>query len=163
MHAVEPVAVTDRAGTALTLRRLNAADLDAVLAIERRAHSHPTAASTLQSLLGRHTCWGLEHSGQLVGFALIAQVVDESELLNIAIDPAWQGRGWGELLLELAIARLAPAIRGMFLEVRASNAGAIALYEKRGFAEVGLRRNYYPAAKGSEDAILMALDLTVYE
>jgi ribosomal-protein-alanine N-acetyltransferase len=51
----------------------------------------------------------------------------------------------------------------MFLEVRASNASAIALYEKRGFAEVGLRRNYYPTAKGSEDAILMALDLTVYE
>lgn len=115
----------------------------------------------MESLLARHVMWGLLDEQKLVGFALISQVVDESELLDIAIAPQCQGRGWGELLLDFAIEHLNSTIRGMFLEVRASNHSAIALYEKRGFAEVGLRRNYYPTAKGSEDAILMVLDVNV--
>lgn len=158
--------VEDRQGTRLQIRRLQVSDLDAIMAIERAAHSHPTAATTVQSLLSRHFAWGLwldsDAAPRLVGFALISVVIDESELLNIAIDPEYQGRGWGSLLLNQGIERLAPAVRGMFLEVRASNESAIALYEQRGFIEVGVRRNYYPAAKGREDAILMALDLTDY-
>jgi len=97
---------------------------------------------------------------QVAGFAITQIVLDEATLFNIAIDPAFQRQGLGRKLLEDVIEKLEQReIVTLWLEVRASNSKAIALYESLGFNEVSVRRNYYPAAQGREDAIMMALIL----
>jgi ribosomal-protein-alanine N-acetyltransferase len=86
--------------------------------------------------------------------------VDELHLLNVTVAPPWQGQGHGRGLLEAVAghgSRLGLAT--LWLEVRASNRRARALYRRFGFAEVGLRRHYYPAAGEREDAVVMSLVL----
>jgi len=87
-------------------------------------------------------------------------VLDEAHLLNLSIARTYQKQGLGRLLLEhmIAIARRQNAAN-MFLEVRPSNISAIALYENIGFNEMAIRRGYYPAHNGREDAVLMGLAL----
>jgi ribosomal-protein-alanine N-acetyltransferase len=96
----------------------------------------------------------------MLGYAVLMLAVDEAELLDIAIAARHQRQGRGKALLEemLQLAKSA-GMRRMVLEVRASNAAAIALYGGAGFERIGLRRGYYPAAQGREDAILMGLML----
>jgi ribosomal-protein-alanine N-acetyltransferase len=86
--------------------------------------------------------------------------VDEAELLDIAIAPKQQQHGWGRKLLDemLTLARRHEMQR-VVLEVRASNSAAIALYRRVDFQDIGLRREYYPAQNGREDAILMGKEL----
>lgn len=80
--------------------------------------------------------------------------------MDICIRPNHQGKGYAKPLMEdlLAQAETLQA-ENIFLEVRASNTAAIALYHRYGFVEMGLRKNYYPSASGREDAMLMALPL----
>ena len=97
----------------------------------------------------------------LVGYFVAMPGADELHLLNLTVMPEWQGRGHGRRLLDAleAVCRLQhwPVL---WLEVRASNQRALSLYRRRGFAEVGLRRGYYPALGGRrEDAIVMRLDV----
>ena len=94
--------------------------------------------------------------GVTSGIAAVMHVLDESELLEIAVQPAMQGRGYGKALLAqaIALARRNGAVR-MFLEVRESNARARKMYTSFGFEETGRRKNYYPTENGREDAILM--------
>lgn len=97
---------------------------------------------------------------EVQGFVVYSQVLDEASIHNIAVDPDWQGNGLGEFLLSTALAR----VRGCgacrcFLELRVSNEVARNLYSKLGFVSDGLRKGYYPAATGREDAVLMSLVL----
>lgn len=144
-----------------TISTLNAADLATAFKIEQASHAFPWTQATFASNQGdRYLNLKLEVDGQMAGFAITQIVLDEATLFNIAIHPDWQRRGFGRQLLEALIAQLEP--RGVFtlwLEVRASNRAAITLYEDLGFNEVTIRRNYYPAANGREDAIVMALPL----
>lgn len=144
-----------------SISTLTAADLATAFKIEQASHAFPWTEATFASNQGeRYLNLKLEADGQMVGFAITQIVLDEATLFNIAIDPASQRRGFGRTLLVALIEQL--ATRGVFtlwLEVRASNLGAIALYEDLGFNEVTVRRNYYPAANGREDAIVMALPL----
>ena len=99
---------------------------------------------------------------KVVGFCILQPVLDEANLLLMAIDPKYQGQGRGLALLEESIELLGESCVMIFLEVRASNMPAISLYEKVGFHQMGVRKNYYPAdralfASGKEDAVLMAL------
>jgi ribosomal-protein-alanine N-acetyltransferase len=88
------------------------------------------------------------------------RAVDEAHLLVIGVDRRHQGQGHGARLLQCAMrASGAVGVRRMLLEVRASNAHAIAFYEEFGFERIGLRRGYYPAAIGREDALVMAKEL----
>ncbi len=87
-------------------------------------------------------------------------VLDEAHLLNLSVAKDYQKQGLGRILLEymIQIAKNNQAAN-MFLEVRASNSSAIALYENLGFNEMAVRRGYYPAKHSREDAILMGLAL----
>ncbi len=137
------------------------ADLDAVARIEREVHAHPwTLGNFSDALRSQYQCKVVELDNQIVGFALLMLAVDEAELLDIAIAAPQQRKGFGRKLLDemMALAR-SHTMQRMVLEVRASNAAAIALYRKAGFADIGLRRDYYPALNGREDAILMGCEL----
>ncbi|MFA9202773.1 MAG: ribosomal protein S18-alanine N-acetyltransferase [Flavobacteriales bacterium] len=103
-------------------------------------------------------CTVLTQSGQqIIGFCILQTVLDEANLLLMAIDPQQQGQGYGNLLLEQSLERLGERCVMVFLEVRVSNQAAIGLYEKLGFHQVGTRLGYYPAPNGREDAQVMAL------
>jgi [ribosomal protein S18]-alanine N-acetyltransferase len=146
---------------AISYRPLRKGDLDAVMAIEPEIYPHPwTRGNFSDSLRAGYSCWACEQDGELIGYAVMMLVLDEAHLLNVSIAKGFQGRGLGLRLLEhlIAVARRHGA-QMMFLEVRPSNKSALALYEKIGFNEFSVRKGYYPAANGREDAILMGLAL----
>jgi len=98
---------------------------------------------------------------RIAGFALIRTVADEAELLTIAVEPRWRGKGVGRALMDAVFADLmmSPA-RRMFLEVDEQNHAAIRLYEKLGFSTISARKGYYSRPDGSAaTALVMARDL----
>ena len=132
--------------------------LDQVWAIEQVAHSHPWAESMIRDLNSR----GASHhvmieNDQVVGYFYGQNIVGEVTMLNLAVDPARQGKGYGKALVAhfLDVCEQAKA-ESAWLEVRESNQRAFALYESAGFNELDRRRNYYPTQKGKEDAIIMS-------
>lgn len=146
----------------LQRRDMLAADLASVVNVEVRAYSHPwSRGNFIDSLAAGYVAELLESSvAGVVGYFVAMPGVDELHLLNITVAPDWQGRGHGSALLDVVQARAIERGLGMlWLEVRESNHRARALYRRRGFAEVGLRRGYYPAAIGREDAVVMSLKL----
>ena len=145
----------------MILREMTEADLDAVLRIEQAVHIHPwTRGNFSDALTSKYLCMVYESDQGMLGYAVMMLAVDEAELLDIAIAMQFQRHGWGRKLLEemMALARRHEMVR-MVLEVRASNAAAITLYRHAGFSDIGLRREYYPAENGREDAILMGREL----
>lgn len=143
------------------LRDMQAPDLTLVLPIENTAQAHPwTAGNFHSSLTSSHQCYLLEDEEQVVAYAITSTAVDEAELLNITVAPKYQRQGFGRLLLTYISESFNDTINTLFLEVRASNSQAIALYEDLYFNEVGVRPNYYPSKNNSrENAIIMARPL----
>ena len=140
-------------------------DVDAVVAIEARAYSFPwTRGNFIDSLAAGYAAEVLHvvDAGQvaLAGYFVALGGVDELHLLNITVAPEWQGLGLGHRLLH-AVSALGRErdLSQLFLEVRESNHRARALYRRFGFVEFGMRRGYYPAAGGREDAVVMRLGL----
>jgi [ribosomal protein S18]-alanine N-acetyltransferase len=145
----------------LQLRPMQIEDLDAVMAIEPTIYSHPwTRGNFSDSLNSGYSAWVLEQDNEMIGYALLMLVMDEAHLLNLSIAKHRQKQGMGRYLLEHMISNAKQhKATNMFLEVRPSNLSAIALYENMGFCEVAVRRGYYPAKEGREDAVLMGLAL----
>ncbi|MGC0830285.1 ribosomal protein S18-alanine N-acetyltransferase [Pantoea agglomerans] len=143
--------------TAISL--LTPDDLAQAFAIECRSHAFPWSEKTFASNQGeRFINLRLDVDDKMAAFAITQVVLDEASLFNIAVDPAFQRRGLGRQLLQHLIDELIKRdVLTLWLEVRASNLPAIALYEQLGFNQVSRRPNYYPTASGREDAILMAL------
>ena len=141
----------------LTLERL-----DQLLAIERRAYSHPwslgnftdamTSGNQIQLLLGQE---------QLLGYFVAMPGVEEAHLLNLTVAPEFQQQGWAKVLLDaLALWARGRGAQWLWLEVRASNLRARQVYEKYGFQRVGERKRYYPSAGSErEDAVVMSAAL----
>ncbi|EMH4163204.1 ribosomal protein S18-alanine N-acetyltransferase [Pluralibacter gergoviae] len=146
-----------------TISTLSTTDLARAFQIETRAHAFPWSEKTFASNQGeRYLNLQLAVDGEIAAFAITQIVLDEATLFNIAVDPAYQRRGLGRELLEAVIDAVEKrGVATLWLEVRASNAAAIALYESLGFNEATVRRNYYPTADGHEDAIVMALPLSM--
>ena len=142
-------------------RRMTESDLDAVMAIEEVIYTHPwTRGNFTDSLAARSHCHILEWRGVTVGYAVLMSGAGEAHLLNLSIAGAWQRRGLGRDLLNHVIALARDLkVRKIFLEVRVSNAAARALYAQSRFREIGVRRSYYPAHTGREDAIVLEYGL----
>lgn len=144
------------------IRPMAAEDVDAVAAIEHEAFSSPWKAETFAGLIDRD---GMEllvmegPDGAVMGYAVLWCILDQGELANIAVRPEDRGKGLGAVLLEevLSVSR-ARGVASLYLEVRASNHAAIALYERFGFRDVGRRRAYYQ--NPTEDARVMEVILT---
>ena len=139
--------------------------LDAVCAIEQTAYSHPwTRANFIDSLAVGYRCQLLtgpaDDVDTVIGYFVAMQGVDEVHLLNITVAPAFQRQGWAPLMIDaLAGWSRAQGAQWLWLEVRTGNARALRVYEQYGFRRVGVRKGYYPAPGGREDAIVMSLRL----
>ena len=107
-----------------------------------------------------YNCWVCEEMDRILGYSIVSIAVGEAHILNISVDPSEQGQGIGRKMLEnlIEVARSKRA-ETVFLEVRPSNIGALALYQKLGFNEIGVRKDYYPAENGREDALMLALQI----
>ena len=148
----------------LQTRPALSSDLDRVMCVEVAAYPIPWSRQNFEDCLkAKNDCSLLTCAEQILGHAVVSYILDEAHLLNICIDPQYAGKGFGRFYLRQLIAdACARGSQMFFLEVRASNVTAINLYHSEGFNEVGLRKSYYPGVHGREDAILMTLDLTVY-
>ena len=137
------------------------ADLDQVMAIERRVYAFPwTRGNFLDSLAAGYSAWLMLAAGAPAGYAVMLLSTDEAQLLNISVAPECQGTGYGTaLLLHLVALARSSGARRMLLEVRPSNIAGLALYCRQGFLKIGERRAYYPARQGREDALVLAKDL----
>lgn len=138
------------------IRLMQAADVEVVAKIEKSVQSHPWTLKQFEDAVTAYQSTVIEVQGQVAGFCILQPVLDEANLLLMAIDPAQQGQGLGYQLLEASVTMLKNNPVQIFLEVRESNLAAIKLYEKSGFHQIDLRKNYYPNANGSrEHAIIM--------
>lgn len=147
--------------TQYQFRPMQMDDLDTIMVIEPQIYPYPwTRGNFGDSLNSGYSAWVLMHNEDIIGYSLMMMVLDEAHLLNLSIAKNYHKQGLGRTLLEhmVDIAKN-NQMANMFLEVRQSNISAIALYENMGFNEMAIRRNYYPATNGREDAILMGLAL----
>ena len=131
------------------------------MAIERRIYDFPwTYGNFRDSIRAGYQCVVYRSREGLIGYAILLVGAGEAHLLNLSIAAAFQRRGHGERLLQYAtaVARANRATR-LFLEVRPSNEAARQLYLRHGFERIGVRRDYYPAESGREDALVLARDL----
>jgi len=144
------------------IRPMSEADLSAILHIEQAAYSFPWSETIFQDCLRvGYCCWVIESDGVLVGYGVMALGAGESHILNLCVHPDYQRMGLGRVMLEhlLDVAHK-HHVDMTFLEVRPSNFQAIKLYMGAGFDEVGVRRNYYPAKIGREDALILARSIS---
>ncbi len=145
------------------LEAMRADDLTQVMATERAAYDWPWAqANIADSISAGYQCISLL-GGQdtLLGYFIAMHGADEVHLLNITVAPEYQRQGWARVMLDaLALWSRGVNAQWLWLEVRISNARAIAVYETYGFRRVGQRKGYYPAGdKPREDAIVMSYKL----
>jgi len=145
----------------LTLRAMQAADLPQVLAIEAASYFTPWPQTLFLDALGspQQECLVLTQADEVLAYMVVAHIIDEADLLNIAVAPPWRQQGLARYLLETQQQQL--QARGMarfFLEVNVENHAAKHLYEQLGFQLVGRRKGYYPSATGPQDALVMCYE-----
>ena len=146
-------------------RTMKVDDLDQVAAIEATAYEYPWTLGIFRDCLrASYHCWVLAHGAEVVGYGVLTVAAGEAHVLNVCVSPEHQGGGHGRRLMQRLtdLARWHRAER-IFLEVRPSNTRAIRMYDQLGFNEIGKRPNYYPAKRGREDAIVMAVELLAPE
>lgn len=144
----------------LQIRPARPADVAAIALVERRCFSDPWSADAFGTVLrtpGNHVILA-EAEGALAGYFVGRVVAGEAEILNLAVAPEARRAGLGRTLLAHGLRALRDAgAREVFLEVRAGNAAAIALYQRHGFRQVGRRARYY--SRPVEDALVLQVAL----
>lgn len=138
------------------------ADLREVVAIEADLYPFPwTRGNFLDSVRAGYSVWVLrDASTALIAYSVMTLMIDEAHLLNLSVARHSQrgGLGWRTLEWMAEVARGYGA-RTMLLEARPSNASAVRMYQRYGFEQIGVRRGYYPAHGGREDAWVMRVAL----
>ncbi len=145
--------------TAVELRPLKTSDLDAIEVVERASYPTPWSRSMFAGELSKPSgiCLGAFQGEDMLGYLIVARYVDAWHVMNVAVDPAWRGRGVARALLDRLFELTEDDVeRGYTLEVRVSNHIAIHLYESLGFVATGVRRGYY--TDNREDALIMWRD-----
>ena len=146
-------------GRFVPLERERIAEL---MVLERQIYPFPwTSGNFEDALRSGYSAWTLvADDNAIMAYAVAMLAVDEAHLLNLAVDPRWQRQGCGWRLLHwMARTMHEYGARSLLLEVRPSNIGAQLMYRRYGFEKIGMRRGYYPAQRGREDAIVMRVAL----
>ncbi len=136
--------------------------LPEVLRVERAAYAHPWSETNFRDALSAgYQAQMLMADGTMLGYFVAMKGVDEVHLLNITVEPTYQGQGWARLMLQaLTLWARGQGAQWLWLEARVGNTRAVQVYQRHGFRRVGHRKAYYPANNGSrEDAIVMSLKL----
>ncbi|CAK0763011.1 (ribosomal protein S18)-alanine N-acetyltransferase [Gammaproteobacteria bacterium] len=159
----EPAPIPSRRAclTPSRLRPMRSADLEAIMKIEKQAYEFPWTLGMFEDCLRvGYCCWVCEGHQMLYGYGIMSVGAGECHLFNLCVAPDFQGQGLGRHIMThlLHLARRHHADTA-FLEVRSSNQAALGLYLSMGFNEIGLRRAYYPAQRGREDALMLARSL----
>ena len=133
-------------------------DLQQVLDIEQSAYSHPWTIGIFRDCIRvGYDCWVYMQGDRIAGYGILMLAAGEAHILNICVAPTCQGRGLGRRILRFLLRQCARQnIDMVILEVRRSNTLAARLYQSEGFHELGVRKDYYPADNGREDAIIFA-------
>ncbi len=144
------------------MRPMFEADLPRIHRIELASYEHPwTPGNFSDSLQAGYSMWVHEADGEVIGYYAMMAAAGEAHILNLTIAPSWRRHGLGRDLLAHCLARACDHhAESVFLEVRTSNVAAIALYHSSGFADLAVRRAYYPSRNGREDALIMTRELT---
>ncbi|MDN5870138.1 MAG: ribosomal protein S18-alanine N-acetyltransferase [Nitrococcus sp.] len=143
------------------IRPMHEGDLNEIATIEHAAYNFPWTLGIFRDCLRvGYDCCVYVCANQIVGYVVLRYGAGEAHILNIAVGPKWQNRGFGRSLLQRTLRQAARfGAKAIFLEVRPSNAAAVYLYGSVGFHIVGRRRNYYPSQHGREDALVLRFDL----
>jgi ribosomal-protein-alanine N-acetyltransferase len=142
-------------------RNMRASDLDLVVKNEADAYDHPwTKRIFIDCLRAGYQCWVLANKQQIVAHGVMSVAIGECHLLTLCVSPEFQRQGLARKLFNILLERAFKLEAGVcFLEVRSSNAAAIALYQSMGFIQIGERKNYYPDGTGREDALILSASL----
>ncbi len=146
---------------AYTVRAMQEDDVDAVMVIEESVYPFPWTAHIFKDCIRvGYICRLCEKDGEIMAYAVLSTGAGDAHLLNLCVSPAYRQQGIGRAMLRkmITLAR-ERVVQTVFLEVRPSNHQARALYAQSGFNEIGTRKEYYPADKGREDALILALEL----
>lgn len=142
-------------------RAMTPMDVPAVGAVERASYPFPWSEGIFRDCLRvGYLCRVAEVEGSVVAYGVVAMGAGEAHILNLCVSNELRGRGIGRQMLMLLLERARQAgMTEAFLEVRPTNLLAIGLYQSVGFIQVGLRKGYYQAEEGREDALVLKLDL----
>ena len=145
------------------IRPMMEIDLGEVAVIEQKSYAFPWSENIFRDCLRvGYTCRALDLAGQVIGYGVMSLGAGEAHILNVCVREEFRSRGFGRRLLEHLLERATGSgVAEAFLEVRPSNLSAIRLYQHLGFEQIGIRRGYYQATDGREDAIVLKRDLTV--
>ena len=143
------------------IRPMMEIDLPEVAVIEQKSYAFPWSENIFRDCLRvGYTCRALDLAGQIIGYGVMSLGAGEAHILNVCVRDEFRTVGFGRRLLEHLLERAASAGVGeAFLEVRPSNLAAIRLYNRLGFEQIGIRRGYYQAPDGREDAIVLKREL----
>ncbi len=151
-----------RAMPEVQIRPLMEIDLPEVASIEQQSYAFPWSENIFRDCLRvGYTCRALDLAGQIIGYGVMSLGAGEAHILNVCVREQCRSVGFGRRLLEHLLERAAAAgVAEAFLEVPPSNLSAIRLYQHLGFEQIGIRRGYYQAPDGREDAIVLKRELT---
>lgn len=153
--------IANPSALAPVIREMRQADVPRIAAIERQAYEFPWSPGIFRDcLLAGYTSLVAEYRGEVIAYAIMSVAAGEAHLLNLCVAASARRNGYGRRLLDVVMDRaLQAGAERMHLEVRPSNEAALALYARRGFERIGIRKHYYRASSGSEDAVLLARGL----
>lgn len=145
----------------IAIRPMTEADVPAVAAVERAAYQFPWSEGIFRDCVGvGYVCRIVTLSDAVVAHSVMSVGAGEAHILNLCVADAFRCRGIGKRLLQHMLERAAAAgMNEAFLEVRPTNIAAIRLYQALGFEQIGVRRGYYQAVSGREDAAVFKLAL----
>jgi len=154
-------AVASYTAFALIMLRIEMAagdDVQALLDLQQQTQQIHWSPTAYQEAIALQQCWLAKQQQTIIGFIVFSHILDEAELLNIAVHPDYQGQGVAYALYAAMQEKLQQAdVTQCFLEVAKSNHKAQTFYQKVGFTTIATRKNYYQQANGFDDAMIMRI------
>jgi ribosomal-protein-alanine N-acetyltransferase len=141
----------------VAIRPMNELDIPMVVTIERSAYQFPWSEGIFRDCLRvGYVCRVVDAGGDMGGYGIMSVGAGEAHILNVCVREEYRGRGYARKMLQYLMNRArASGMQEAFLEVRPSNTAAARLYHSMGFEQVGIRRGYYQATVGREDAAVL--------